>query len=172
MTDITPTEPVIEMTVLTENDPEITQLVCQIAEHMTTQGGNLVVTRDRKGAGYLAGYHFAAEEPGSEMAGGAAYGVGPTITDALTQVIDQVGLPRTNGGPTLTLSASQVLSSAPADDIGHQVQSFLSRRDVQEWLRARAKTLVDNPLMFTHPDRERWVAFATVRPEQQVRRGH
>lgn len=42
---------------------------------------------------WIAACEFGEEEPGSEMVGGAAYGVAPTAGEAIAQVLEEMGLP-------------------------------------------------------------------------------
>jgi hypothetical protein len=40
----------------------------------------------------FVGYEFGREAPDSPMYGGASYGIGDTLDEALDQVIDEVGI--------------------------------------------------------------------------------
>lgn len=73
--------------------PAERRLVKILATHVTANGGVLTVQKE-SGGRYVGGYHFGQEDPDSDMAGGAAYGMGPTILGVLEQIVDQVGLAR------------------------------------------------------------------------------
>lgn len=155
-----PVEHLIEMTVLTPCDPSITAEVCRITEHLVAQGGHLVVTDSRDDGRFMAGYHFAAEEPGSELAGGAAYGVSETIAGALQDVSAQVGLDQ--GNPKMFIDAAWFLD--PSLDPGDQIQKWLNTTRVKEWLTAEARRRLASPVLAGADQvvRDRWEAFATL----------
>jgi hypothetical protein len=70
--------------------------VDQLLEHLRKNDGRLVFSwRSAKGEGQraLVGYEFGAETVGNSVVGGAAYGIGPDFDEALTSVLDQVGIP-------------------------------------------------------------------------------
>jgi len=72
----------------------------KLLEHLAEEGGKIVISRDTnerqdKQERWFVGYEFGHEEPDNpdnDMAGGAAYGMGPDLDTAVTQVSDQVGL--------------------------------------------------------------------------------
>jgi hypothetical protein len=66
----------------------------QLLDHLKGEGGHIVITfrEDHHGSEWVVGYEFGREAPDSDMAGGAAYGMGPDLDSAVTQVTDQVGL--------------------------------------------------------------------------------
>jgi hypothetical protein len=66
--------------------------------HLQEEGGQIVIGYhiDRThGREWVVGYTFGKEEPenpDNDMAGGAAYGVGPDLDSAVLMVTEQVGL--------------------------------------------------------------------------------
>jgi hypothetical protein len=79
------------------------ELVDQLIEHLTKEGGRLVISFDIGDSHppldpktrAVVGYEFGKEEPDNpdnDMCGGAAYGMAPTVYEALVQVADQVGI--------------------------------------------------------------------------------
>lgn len=73
-------------------------IVTSLLEHLEKHSGRLVFTFDPapgRPREALVGYEFSREEPDNpenDMAGGAAYGVGATLHEALQQVAEQVKL--------------------------------------------------------------------------------
>jgi hypothetical protein len=73
------------------------------------RGGRIMISRntDTKGddrCRWAVGYEFGQEEPDNpdnDMVGGAAYGLGPILFQALSAVLEQVG------GPTMTERAAE-----------------------------------------------------------------
>lgn len=67
----------------------------QLLDHLQANGGKIVIGCDEDrayGREWIVGYEFGREAEDSDMAGGAAYGMGPDLDSAVTQVADQVGL--------------------------------------------------------------------------------
>jgi hypothetical protein len=66
----------------------------RLLDHMRDQdgGGQFVISTRGTGNEWVVGYTFGKEAEDSDMAGGAAYGMGPDLDSAVTQVAEQVGL--------------------------------------------------------------------------------
>lgn len=69
--------------------PPDQRLIRLIAKHAAKEGGVLAVT-ERDGR-YVAGYQFGREAEDSDMAGGAAYGIGDTVYEALNSLVADLG---------------------------------------------------------------------------------
>jgi hypothetical protein len=65
-------------------------LLRRIHEHARANEGALAVTLSDTDV--VAGYHFGREAPDSDMVGGAAYGMGPTLGAALLGVLADLGI--------------------------------------------------------------------------------
>ncbi len=98
------------VTVTTEDHVQIHQTKARFAEDdvagmltwatgvVEKQGGRLAVAsdpptaQDQTGARWLVGLEFGEETPGSMMYGGAAYGEGATLAEALTNLVRDAGV--------------------------------------------------------------------------------
>lgn len=57
--------------------------------HIEQNEGRLVISQTSKGE-WVIGYEFGKEAEDSDMAGGAAYGIGPSLTMALNQTVQDL----------------------------------------------------------------------------------
>lgn len=60
-----------------------------VEKGLTREGGRLYVSHDLDT--WVVGIEFGKEAPDSDMAGGAAYGRGETMIEALRQAVDETG---------------------------------------------------------------------------------
>lgn len=64
-----------------------------LVDHLTANGGRLVITVDEEDSPRVTvGYHFGEEESGSELAAGAAYANEATVHVGLRTVLHQLGV--------------------------------------------------------------------------------
>jgi hypothetical protein len=83
-------------------------LMKRLLASLERRGGRIMISRRNNTEGdddrWVVGYEFGQEEPDNpdnDMVGGAAYGLGPTLFQALSTVLEQVG------GPTMTERAAE-----------------------------------------------------------------
>ncbi len=67
-------------------------LIQAAARYLAKQGeGTMLLSLDEKGE-WSCALTFGREAPDSPMAGGAAYGFGPTVDDALVEALTECGV--------------------------------------------------------------------------------
>jgi hypothetical protein len=73
------------------------EMMSGVLDHLAGEGGRLTIAF-RQGEvdtppddRWIVGYEFGREAPDSDMAGGASYGMGANLNEALRQVFDEVG---------------------------------------------------------------------------------
>jgi hypothetical protein len=83
-------------------------LMKRLLASLERRGGRIMISRRNNTEGdddrWVVGYEFGQEEPDNpdnDMVGGAAYGLGPILFQALSAVLEQVG------GPTMTERAAE-----------------------------------------------------------------
>ena len=74
-----------------EMSEDMTNSLRVLFQHIEDNEGQLVVSQSSKGE-WVIGYTFGREAEDSDMAGGAAYGVGPSLTSAIDQVMRDLRL--------------------------------------------------------------------------------
>lgn len=74
-----------------------------VEKGLTEQGGKIVISHHARQSGdelqvsaresdpWVVGIEFGQEAPDSDMAGGAAYGMGDTMIEALQKAVDETG---------------------------------------------------------------------------------
>lgn len=65
-----------------------------VEKGLTSEGGRVVLSHDpdrHEDESWVVGIEFGKEAPDSPMAGGAAYGTGGTMLEALQQAVDETG---------------------------------------------------------------------------------
>lgn len=64
-----------------------------VADHMMTYGGRLVISfQFGRANGATVGYEFGREADDSDMAGGASYGIGATVDEAMIAMAEALGI--------------------------------------------------------------------------------
>lgn len=76
-----------------ETKPNISlgALLSAVESGLAEQGGHLVVNHDEDGGDWVVGIFFGKEAPDSDMYGGAAHGIAPSLLEALQQAVDETG---------------------------------------------------------------------------------
>lgn len=68
----------------------MSELTERVEKHLSSNGPIILI---RSGTGdFMASSEWGSEAPDSPMAGAAAYGLGESVEEALTQVLDQAGV--------------------------------------------------------------------------------
>lgn len=76
---------------------------------------------------WIAACEFGEEEPGSEMVGGAAYGVAPTAGEAIDQVLQEMGLPTQQVPAQAALPKS--IADVAAERATHEGRGWTAEHD-------------------------------------------